>query len=90
MVETDFTATATSMYAIFKFTGDSSGVVYIDDFGIREAGEGLYIPNSDGCNIYVNNYVITNAAFSEGDIMMLDVSAKAVDNELEYLLKVSY
>jgi len=90
LVETDFTAVATSTYIILKLTGDASGVVYIDDFSIREAGEGLYIPNSDGCSIFVNNYAITNVAISEGDIMMLDVSGKAVDSGLDYLFKLIY
>ena len=80
MLEVEFTATAETMYVNIQVGGNATGDFYIDNFKIKESGEGLLIQNNSGATISVNESVITNVSMSEGDIMMLDVSGKAVDN----------
>ena len=38
----------------------------------------------------INNGLLTNVALSEGDIMMLDVSIKAVDDGSDALLTLDF
>ena len=53
-------------------------------------GVGLNIVNSANFDIAINDYVLTNVAMSEGDIMMLDISGKAVDDGAESLLVLDW
>ena len=53
-------------------------------------GVGLNIVNSANFDIAINDYVLTNVAMSEGDIMMLDISGKAVDDGAEALLSLDW
>tara|TARA_Y100001963_G_scaffold19104_1_gene24149 strand:- start:15289 stop:16314 length:1026 start_codon:yes stop_codon:yes gene_type:complete len=53
-------------------------------------GDGLKIVNSANFDIAINDYVLTNVSLSEGDIMMLDVSGKAVDDGSEALLALDW
>ena len=53
-------------------------------------GVGLNIVNSANFDIAINDYVLTNVAFSEGDIMMLDISGKALDDGSEALLSLDW
>ena len=46
------------------------------------------ITNNGKFGIDTANGVLTNVAYSEGDIMMLDVSIKAVDDGTNALLEV--
>ena len=53
-------------------------------------GVGLNIVNSANFDIAINDYVLTNVALSEGDIMMLDISGKSVDDGAEALLTLDW
>ena len=53
-------------------------------------GVGLNIVNSANFDIAINDYVLTNVAMSEGDIMMLDISGKSVDDGAEALLALDW
>ena len=53
-------------------------------------GDGLKIVNSANFDIAINDYILTNVALSEGDIMMLDVSGKSVDDGAEALLELDW
>ena len=53
-------------------------------------GDGLKIVNSSNFDIQINDYVLTNVALSEGDIMMLDISGKAIDDGSEALLSLDW
>ena len=53
-------------------------------------GVGLNIVNSANFDIAINDYILTNVAFNEGDLMMLDVSGKALDDGSEALLVLDW
>ena len=53
-------------------------------------GVGLKIVNSANFDIAINDYVLTNVALSEGDLMMLDISGKSVDDGAEALLELDW
>ena len=53
-------------------------------------GVGLNIVNSANFDIAINDYILTNVAMSEGDIMMLDISGKSVDDGTEALLSLDW
>tara|TARA_R100001082_G_scaffold58364_1_gene32353 strand:+ start:1601 stop:2614 length:1014 start_codon:yes stop_codon:yes gene_type:complete len=53
-------------------------------------GVGLNIVNSANFDIAINDYVLTNVALSEGDLMMLDISGKALDDGTEPLLVLDW
>tara|TARA_Y100001963_G_C6737352_1_gene427069 strand:- start:295 stop:1308 length:1014 start_codon:yes stop_codon:yes gene_type:complete len=53
-------------------------------------GVGLNIVNSANFDIAINDYVLTNVAMSEGDIMMLDISGKSIDDGTEALLSLDW
>ena len=53
-------------------------------------GVGLNIVNSANFDIAINDYILTNVAFSEGDLMMLDISGKALDDGSEALLVLDW
>ena len=71
---------------------DELGDEHIQSFdtGAVHDNVGLYIENSDNFDISVNDYIITNAALAEGDIMMLDLSGKAIDDGTEALLTLDW
>tara|TARA_Y100000004_G_C8957882_1_gene431688 strand:+ start:54 stop:1067 length:1014 start_codon:yes stop_codon:yes gene_type:complete len=53
-------------------------------------GDGLKIVNSANFDIQINDYVLTNVALSEGDLMMVDISGKAVDDGAEALISLDW
>ena len=53
-------------------------------------GVGLNIVNSANFDIAINDYILTNVAMSEGDIMMIDISGKSVDDGSEALLALDW
>ena len=53
-------------------------------------GVGLNIVNSANFDIAINDYILTNVALSEGDIMMVDISGKSVDDGAEALLALDW
>jgi|TARA_R100000482_G_C5110067_1_gene140054 hypothetical protein len=53
-------------------------------------GVGLNIVNSANFDIAINDYILTNVAFNESDLMMLDVSGKALDDGSEALLVLDW
>ena len=53
-------------------------------------GVGLNIVNSANFDIAINDYILTNVALSEGDLMMLDISGKALDDGTEPLLVLDW
>lgn len=69
-------------------TGDDHIQAY--DTGAVHDNVGLYLQNTADFDISINDYIITNAALSEGDIMMLDLSGKAVDDGTEALLTLDW
>ena len=65
----------------------------IDTFDTQTAavdGVGLNIVNSANFDIAINDYILTNVVLSEGDIMMLDISGKSVDDGSEALLALDW
>ena len=55
--------------------------------GVKD-GNTFIVTNNGSFGIQTDNGVLTNVAFSEGDIMMLDISIKAVDDGTDALLVV--
>ena len=53
-------------------------------------GVGLNIVNSANFDIAINDYILTNVAFNEDDLMMLDISGKALDDGSEALLVLDW
>ena len=48
----------------------------------------LVVTNNNAYGILIDNAVLTDVSLNEGDIMMLDVSIKAVDDGTDELLIV--
>ena len=74
-----------------KYDDLTSGL--INTFDAQTAavnGDGLKIVNSANFDIAINDYVLTNVSTSEGDIMMLDISGKSVDDGAEALLSLDW
>jgi len=73
------------------FTGVSSTGFEVVGRGTQTAAmaeNSFIIVNNGNFGIDTANAVLTNVAYSEGDIMMLDVSFKAVDDGTDALLEV--
>ena len=72
-----------------KYDGNTKGLVNSFDTQTAALAENMFIVTNDGnLGIDTANGVLTNVAYSEGDIMMLDVSIKAVDDGTDELLIV--
>jgi len=72
-----------------KYDGNTKGLVNSFDTQTAALAENMFIITNNGkFGIDTANGVLTNAAYSEGDIMMLDVSIKAVDDGTDELLIV--
>ena len=72
-----------------KYDGNTKGLVNSFDTQTAALAENMFIITNDGnFGIDTANGVLTNVAYSEGDIMMLDVSIKAVDDGTDELLIV--
>ena len=72
-----------------KYDGNTKGLVNSFDKQTAALAENMFIVTNNGnFGIDTANGVLTNVAYSEGDIMMLDVSIKAVDDGTDELLIV--
>ena len=72
-----------------KYDGITKGLVNSFDTQTAAKAENMFIVVNNGAyGIDTANGVLTNVAYSEGDIMMLDVSIKAVDDGTDELLIV--
>ena len=72
-----------------KYDGNTKGLVNSFDTQTAALAENMFIITNNGnFGIDTANGVLTNVAYSEGDIMMLDVSIKAVDDGTDELLLV--
>ena len=72
-----------------KYDGNTKGLVNSFDTQTGALAENMFIITNNGkFGIDTANGVLTNVAYSEGDIMMLDVSIKAVDDGTDELLIV--
>jgi len=72
-----------------KYDGNTKGLVNsFDTQTAAIAGNLFNVVNNGNYGIEIDNGVLTNVAYSEGDMMMLDVSAKAVDDGTDELLIV--
>ena len=72
-----------------KYDGNTKGLVNSFDGQTAALAENMFIVVNNGAyGIDTANGVLTNVAYSEGDIMMLDVSIKAVDDGTDELLIV--
>ena len=70
-----------------KYDGNTKGLVNSFDTQTAANAETSFIVVNNGkFGIDTANAVLTNVAYSEGDIMMLDVSLKAVDDGTDELL----
>ena len=70
-----------------KYDGNTKGLVNSFDTQTAALAENMFIVTNNGkFGIDTANGVLTNVAYSEGDIMMLDVSIKAVDDGTDELL----
>tara|TARA_Y100001963_G_scaffold74003_1_gene102890 strand:+ start:431 stop:1429 length:999 start_codon:yes stop_codon:yes gene_type:complete len=72
-----------------KYDGNTKSLVNTFDTQTAAiAGNTFVVANNGNFGIEIDNGVLTNVAYSEGDIMMLDVSIKAVDDGTDELLIV--
>ena len=72
-----------------KYDGNTKGLVDSFDTQTAAMAENSFIVTNNGkFGVDTANAVLTNVAYSEGDIMMLDVSLKAVDDGTDELLIV--
>ena len=72
-----------------KYDGNTKGLVNSFDSQTAAQAENTFIITNNGkFGIDTANGVLTNVAYSEGDIMMLDCSIKAVDDGTDELLIV--
>ena len=72
-----------------KYDGNTKGLVNSFDTQTAALAENMFIITNNGkFGIDTANGVLTNVAYSEGDIMMLDASIKAVDDGTDELLIV--
>jgi len=72
-----------------KYDGNTKGLVNSFDGQTAALAENMFIVVNNGAyGIDTANGILTNVAYSEGDIMMLDVSIKAVDDGTDELLIV--
>ena len=70
-----------------KYDGNTKGLANSFDTQTAAMAENSFIVTNNGkFGIDTANAVLTNVAYSEGDIMMLDVSIKAVDDGTDELL----
>jgi len=70
-----------------KYDGNTKGLVNSFDTQTAALAENMFIIVNNGkFGVDTANGVLTNVAYSEGDIMMLDVSIKAVDDGTDELL----
>jgi len=72
-----------------KYDSETKGFVNSFDTQTAAIAENAFIiANNGNFGVDTANGVLTNVAYSEGDIMMLDVSIKAVDDGTDALLEV--
>lgn len=71
-----------------KYDGNTKDMISTFDGGTVKAENMFIIVNDGKFGIDTANGVLTNVALSEGDIMMLDCSIKAVDDATDALLEV--
>ena len=72
-----------------KYDGNTKGLVNSFDTQTAAMAENSFIIVNNGkFGIDTANAVLTNVAYSEGDVMMLDVSLKAVDDGTDELLLI--
>lgn len=72
-----------------KYDGNTKGLVNSFDTQTAALAENMFIIVNNGkFGVDTANGVLTNVAYSEGDIMMLDCSIKAVDDGTDELLIV--
>tara|TARA_R100001463_G_scaffold31738_1_gene71495 strand:+ start:5069 stop:6070 length:1002 start_codon:yes stop_codon:yes gene_type:complete len=70
-----------------KYDGNTKGLVNSFDTQTAAMAENSFIIVNNGkFGVDTANAVLTNVAYSEGDVMMLDVSLKAVDDGTDELL----
>ena len=72
-----------------KYDGETK--TFVNSFDTQTAalsGNMFVMVNNNAFGIDVQNGVLTNVAYSEGDIMMLDCSIKAVDDGTDALISV--
>ena len=78
-----------------KYDGNTKG--FINYLNVQDttvlnsqisAGNLFLITNNNAFGVNIQNWVETNVAYSEGDIMMLDCSLKAVDDGSDALVVV--
>ena len=72
-----------------KYDGNTKGLINSFDTQTAAMAENIFIVvNNGGFGVDTANGVLTNVAYSEGDIMMLDVSIRAVDDGTDEVLIV--
>ena len=72
-----------------KYDGNTKGLVNSFDTQTAANAENTFIIVNNGkFGVDTANGVLTNVAYSEGDIMMLDVSIKAIDDGTDALLEI--
>ena len=72
-----------------KYDSETKGFVSSFDTQTAAIAENAFIiANNGNFGVDTANGVLTNVAYSEGDIMMLDVSIKAVDDGTDALLEI--
>ena len=72
-----------------KYDSESKGLISSFDTQTTALAENMFIiANNGNFGVDTANGVLTNVAYSEGDIMMLDISIEAVDDGTDALLEV--
>ena len=78
---------AVTAEATVKYDGNTKG--FINSFDTQAtalSGNMFVITNNNAFGLDMQNGVLTNVAYNEGDIMMLDVAMKAVDDGTDALI----
>ena len=81
------TETAVTAETTVKYDGNTKG--FINSFDTQAtalSGNMFVITNNNAFGLDMQNGVLTNVAYNEGDIMMLDVAMKAVDDGTDALI----
>ena len=70
-----------------KYDGSTKGLINTFDTQTSAlAGNSLVVTNNNAYGILIDNAVLTDVSLNEGDIMMLDVAMKAVDDGTDALI----
>jgi len=78
---------AVTAEATVKYDGNTKDLINLFDTQTSAlAGNSLVVTNNNAYGVLIDNAVLTDVSLNEGDIMMLDVAMKAVDDGTDALI----